>query len=158
MSTPSRTTAYRTCPLCEATCGLEITVDNGEIGRIRGDRADVFSKGYICPKGSTLKQLHDDPDRLRQPLVRKDGVLVATTWAEAFEAVAAGLQRIQSTHGRDAVALYLGNPNAHTLAGTVMGVPLIKALGTKNLYSASTVDQMPRHVACGLLFGIGSML
>ena len=51
------------------------------------------------------------------------------------------------------MALYLGNPNAHTLAGSVMGVPLIKALGTKNLYSASTVDQMPRHVACGYLFG-----
>ena len=147
------TTHFRTCPLCEATCGLAIEVDDGEVRRIRGDRDDVFSKGYLCPKGTTLGHLHDDPDRLRTPLVRRDGRLEPATWDEAWEAVAEGLGRVQEQHGRDAVALYLGNPNAHTLAGAVMGVPLIKALGTKNLFSASTVDQMPRHVACGLLFG-----
>ena len=146
-------THFRTCPLCEATCGLEVEVVDGAVRRIRGDMEDVFSKGYLCPKGSTLKQLHEDPDRLRQPLVRKDGVLSPATWDEAYAAVAEGLGRVQAEHGRDAVALYLGNPNAHTLAGSIMGVPLIKALGTKNLYSASTVDQMPRHVACGLLYG-----
>ncbi|HKZ24726.1 MAG TPA: hypothetical protein VJ398_02940, partial [Acidimicrobiia bacterium] len=63
-------TAFRTCPLCEATCGLEIEIENEKVKRIRGDRADPFSKGFICPKGSTLKQLHEDPDRLRSPMVR----------------------------------------------------------------------------------------
>ena len=152
-TTSGTSTHFKTCPLCEATCGLEVEVVDGAVRRLRGDMEDVFSKGYLCPKGSTLKQLHEDPDRLRQPLVRKDGVLSPATWDEAYAAVAEGLGRVQAEHGRDAVALYLGNPNAHTLAGSVMGVPLIKALGTKNLYSASTVDQMPRHVACGLLFG-----
>ena len=77
-------TAYRTCPLCEAGCGLEISLEGEAVTRIRGDRDDVFSRGYICPKGSTLRQLHDDPDRLRTPLVRRDGVLVPATWDEAF--------------------------------------------------------------------------
>ena len=77
-------TAYRTCPLCEAGCGLEITVHGGHVTRIRGDRDDVFSHGFICPKGSTLKQLHEDPDRVRTPLVRRDGELVEATWDEAF--------------------------------------------------------------------------
>ena len=83
MAVPESTStrlAYRTCPLCEAGCGLEITVRSTggavEVGRIRGDTADVFSHGYICPKGSTLKQLHEDPDRLRKPLVKRDGVHV----------------------------------------------------------------------------------
>lgn len=143
----------RTCPLCEATCGLEITVRDGAIARIRGDRDDVFSKGFICPKGSTLKQLHSDPDRLRTPLVRRDGELVEATWDEAFEAVAAGLGRIWADGERDAVALYLGNPTAHSLAGALFVGPLVKALQTRNVFSASTVDQMPKHVSSGYLFG-----
>ncbi len=144
---------YRTCPLCEATCGLEIAHRDGEIVRIRGDRDDPFSRGYICPKGTTLGKLFDDPDRLREPLVRRDGALVPATWDEAFAAVAEGLGRIWADDDRDAVALYLGNPNAHTVAGAIMGRPLIMALGTHNVYSASTVDQMAMHASAGHMFG-----
>lgn len=147
------TTHYRTCPLCEATCGLELTVRDGEVVRIRGDRDDVFSKGFICPKGTTLGKLHQDPDRLRTPLVRRDGVLVEATWDEAYAAVAEGLGRIWADGDRDAVAVYLGNPTAHSLAGAMFAGPLIKAVGTKNVFSASTVDQMPKHVSSGYLFG-----
>src|SRR5215218_1753292 len=137
------TTHFRTCPLCEATCGLEVTVEDGAVRRIRGDRDDVFSKGFICPKGSTLKQLQDDPDRLRAPLVKRDGVHVEVSWEEAFAAVAAGLGRVWADGDRNAVALYLGNPSVHSLAGTAMAKPLVQAFATQNLYTASTVDQMP---------------
>src|SRR5438067_9991043 len=149
------TLAYRTCTLCEATCGLEIEVkDDGAIGRIRGDQADVFSHGYICPKGSTLKQLHEDPDRLRTPLVRgDDGQLHPATWDEAFAEVERRLPPIMEEHGRDSVAVYLGNPNVHNLAGTTYLRPLIRALGTTNVYSASTVDQRPKEISSGLLYG-----
>src|SRR5215216_5165041 len=75
-------TAFRTCPLCEAGCGLEITVVDDRVTRIRGDRDDVFSHGFICPKGSTLKQLHEDPDGLRRPLVKRDGEFVEVDWDE----------------------------------------------------------------------------
>src|SRR5215213_333733 len=109
------TTHFRTCPLCEATCGLEVVVDEGRAVRIRGDRDDVFSHGYICPKGSTLKQLHEDPDRLRRPLVKRDGVHVEVDWAEAWAEIERGLLGVIDRHGRDAVAVYLGNPSAHSL-------------------------------------------
>jgi anaerobic selenocysteine-containing dehydrogenase len=111
---------YRTCPLCEATCGLEIEIkDDGAVGRIRGDREDSFSHGFICPKGSTLKQLHEDPDRLRTPLVRdENGELQPASWEEAFAEIERRLVPIMEEHGRDAVANYLGNPNVHNLAGT----------------------------------------
>jgi anaerobic selenocysteine-containing dehydrogenase len=144
---------YRTCPLCEATCGLEIEVRDGKVARIRGDRDDVFSRGFICPKGSTLQRLHEDPDRLRAPLVRRDGVHVEVSWEEAFAEIDRRLAEVRAQHGPDAVAVYLGNPNAHTLGGTVFTRPLLRALGTKNLFSASTVDQMPRHVSSGLMYG-----
>ena len=108
--------AFRTCPLCEAGCGLEISIKGSEVVRIRGDMNDVFSKGYICPKGSTLKQLHEDPDRLRQPLVMRDGKHVEVSWEEAWEVVNRGLTDVINTHGRESIGAYLGNPGAHNLA------------------------------------------
>ena len=151
-------TAFRTCPLCEAGCGLEIGLapaGNGDerVTRIRGDREDVFSHGFICPKGSTLKQLHEDPDWLRRPLVKRDGAFVEVGWDEAFAEVEARLLPIVEEHGRDAAAIYVGNPNAHSLAGLLYLRPLIRALGTTNVYSASTVDQRPKEISSALMFG-----
>ncbi|MCU1354846.1 MAG: molybdopterin oxidoreductase [Acidimicrobiales bacterium] len=148
-------TAIRTCPLCEAGCGLELTVVDGAVTRIRGDRDDVFSHGFICPKGSTLRQLHDDPDRLRTPLVRRDGELVPATWDEAFAAAAGKLTAVIDAHGREALGVYVGNPNAHNLSGLLYLKPLLKALGTRNVFSASTVDQRPKELASAWLFGGG---
>ena len=150
-------TAYRTCPLCEAGCGLEIGlagVDGDEsVTRIRGDRADVFSHGFICPKGSTLKHLHDDPDWLRRPVVKRDGRFVEVTWDEAFAEIERRLLPLVDAHGPDTTAIYLGNPNAHSLSGLLYARPLIRALGTTNVFSASTVDQRPKEVSSGLMFG-----
>jgi anaerobic selenocysteine-containing dehydrogenase len=146
-------TAYRTCPLCEAGCGLELTVRQGAVTRIRGDRDDVFSHGFLCPKGSTLRHLHDDPDRLRRPLVKRNGVHVEVDWPEAWAAVEAGLMGVIERHGRESVAMYLGNPSAHNLSAMLYNRPLIQAIGTKHRYSASTVDQMPRQVAAAYVFG-----
>ncbi len=146
-------TAFRTCPLCEAGCGLEITVKGGQVTRIRGDQADVFSHGFICPKGSTLKQLHDDPDRLRKPLVRRDGVHVEVEWDEAWHLIADRLPAIARDHGRESIAVYLGNPSAHSLSAMLYNRSLLTALGTRRRFSASTVDQMPRQVAAGYVFG-----
>ena len=148
-------THIHTCPLCEATCGLRIETDNGHIESIRGDDEDVFSRGFICPKAHGLKALHEDPDRLRRPLVRRDGELREATWAEAWQAVEDGLAPLLEQHGRNAVAVYLGNPSAHNLAANVYAPVFLKALGSQNVYTASTVDQMPKQVAAGLMFGAG---
>jgi anaerobic selenocysteine-containing dehydrogenase len=146
-------TAYRTCPLCEAGCGLEVSVRGPQVVRIRGDRDDVFSHGYLCPKGSTLKQLHDDPDRVRRPLVKRGGVHVEVDWAEAWAEVEIGLRGVIERHGRESVAVYLGNPSAHSLSAMTFNRSLLQGIGTRQRYSASTVDQMPRQVAAGYVFG-----
>ena len=146
-------TAIRTCPLCEAGCGLEITVTDLTISRIRGDRADVFSRGFICPKGSTLKQFHEDTDRLRRPVVKRDGAFVEVDWDEAFATIEAGLMPILAAHGRDASAVYLGNPGAHNMGPLMFNRNLIQALGTRNRFSASTVDQRPKELSASLMFG-----
>jgi anaerobic selenocysteine-containing dehydrogenase len=151
----SETVHYRTCPFCEATCGLEVTIRDDEVVSVRGDDEDVFSHGFICPKSQGLKGLHEDPDRLTKPLVRRDGELVEVGWDEAFAEVDRGLSAVLAEGGRDAVAVYLGNPSAHSLGPMIYGPAFSKALGSKNIYSASTVDQMPKQVSAGLMFGGG---
>lgn len=146
-------TAYRTCPLCEATCGVEVTLEDDSVKVIRGDRDNPFSAGFICPKGTTLGRLHADPDRVRQPLIKREGRFSEASWAEALAEIHRRLGEIRSAHGNDAVALYFGNPNAHGFHNSLALRPFAKALGTRNIYSATTVDQMPKHVACGYLFG-----
>jgi anaerobic selenocysteine-containing dehydrogenase len=146
-------THYRTCPFCEATCGLEIETEGREVVSVRGDADDVFSRGFICPKAYGIKQLNEDPDRLTTPLVRRDGELVAATWDEAFEEIDRRLSPIIAEHGKNAVAVYLGNPNAHNLSAITHGPAWLRVLGTHNLYSASTVDQMPKQVSSGYMFG-----
>ncbi len=146
-------THYVTCPLCEATCGLEVTTKGEEVVRIRGDQKDVFSQGFICPKGSTLKQLYQDPDRLTAPMIKRDGRFEPATWDEAFAEIADRLPAISARDGKNSVGMFLGNPNVHTLAGQLYLRPVIQAVGSENIFSASTVDQMPKHVTSGLMWG-----
>ncbi|MEU3729133.1 molybdopterin oxidoreductase family protein [Streptomyces sp. NPDC033538] len=146
-------TALRICPLCEATCGLALTIDGTTVTAARGDRDDVFSRGFVCPKGASFGAADADPDRLRTPLVRRDGELREATWEEAFDAVAAGIRPVVERYGPHSVGIVLGNPNVHTVAGALYPAVLRGALGTRSLFTASTLDQMPKHVSSGLLFG-----
>jgi len=145
--------ARHICPLCEATCGLQITVEGDRVTAVRGDADDVFSNGFICPKGVAIGDLHHDPARLRTPMVRDGGELRPATWDEAFDRIRAGLTQAIRAGGPDAVAVYLGNPNAHNVTSTFYLPALVRALGTRYRFSASTVDQMPQQVALGLMYG-----
>src|SRR5438876_2430090 len=145
--------SYATCPLCEATCGLEIETRGREIISIRGDAQDVFSHGYLCPKANSLKELQTDPDCIREPMVRRDDKWISVSWDEAFAEIERGLMPILQEYGRDALAVYVGNPNAHNIASLLYLPALLHAAKTHNFFSASTVDQMPKQVTAGLMFG-----
>ena len=146
-------TEFRTCPICEATCGLALTLEGDRVVSIRGDADDVFSRGFVCPKGAAVRELHSDPDRLTTPLIKtSDGEFREASWDEAFELIDARLKPILESD-RNAVAQYRGNPNAHNLDNMLYGQVLARALGTRNLYSASTVDQFPKQLASGYMFG-----
>lgn len=148
-------TTYRICSFCEATCGLELEVDREarRLVSVRGFREDVLSDGYLCPKAVALKDLDEDPDRLRQPLVRRGGNLEPATWDEAFAEIKRRIRPILKEHGGGGVGIYVGNPTAHKPSLSLAHGALMRALGTPHMYSASTLDQMPRHVAAGLMYG-----
>src|SRR5471032_2026839 len=127
--------AHRICPFCEASCGLEIEHEGGRVLRVRGDAADVFSAGFLCPKAVALKDLHEDGDRLRTPLIKRDGRHVEASWDEAWAEIERRLPPVIARGGADAVATVLGNPVAHKMGLMLYFPRLAKALGTRNLFS-----------------------
>lgn len=144
---------YRACNLCEASCGLEISVESNRIIGIRGDHADPISQGYACPKGIAWQDLHNDPDRLRQPIRRTPDGWEQIGWDDALDHVADRLLAVRRAHGGEAIGFYLGNPITHGWGPIVLIPMLLKAIGTRQRYSAASVDQQPQHLLSLLLFG-----
>jgi anaerobic selenocysteine-containing dehydrogenase len=143
------------CNICEAICGLRITIEDDRVTGVRGNPDDPLSRGHICPKGVSIGDLHHDPDRLRRP-VRRDratGEWHEIGWDEALDLVADGIADTINRHGKDAVGVYLGNPNAHSLGFATHGVAMVKSLRTRNRFSATSVDQLPHQLVASLLFG-----
>ncbi len=145
-----------TCPLCEAMCGLQVRIDGDEVADIRGNPDDVWSRGHICPKGTSLAHLHTDPDRLRQPMVRTPNGHVPVSWDDAYAEVERVLRPVLERHGAEAVTVYVGNPVAHNLGlsthiGALIG--MAQAAGMPSYYSPGTVDQWPLNLVSALLFG-----
>ncbi|MFQ5399304.1 MAG: molybdopterin oxidoreductase family protein [Anaerolineae bacterium] len=153
MSNSHIRTHYRTCNLCEAMCGLEIKVDGGRILSIRGDKHDPLSQGHICPKATALEDIYHDPDRLKRPVRRTAAGWEEISWEEAFDEVVGHIKRIQSEHGRNAIGVYLGNPNVHNVGLMLYNAPFVRTLRTRNRFSATSVDQLPHHVAAYTMFG-----
>lgn len=153
MTNQHETVHHRSCNLCEAICGLEIRVKNGEITSIRGDEKDPFSRGHICPKAVALQDIHNDPDRLRHPMRRTANGWERLSWDAAFDLAGERLRAIQDTHGRDAVAMYVGNPAVHNYGNLIYGPPLLRALKSKNRFSATSVDQLPHQMVAWFMFG-----
>jgi anaerobic selenocysteine-containing dehydrogenase len=152
MSGATSSAHTRTCPLCEAMCGIEVFVEDGRVTKIRGNEHDVWSKGYICPKGTALHHLHDDPDRLRRPLIRSDnGSFREASWNEAFEEVERRLAPVLETP--EALAVYAGNPIAHNFSLSRYIGAFIQLTGISAIYSGGTVDQWPKNVVSALMYG-----
>jgi anaerobic selenocysteine-containing dehydrogenase len=146
-------TRYITCVLCEASCGLQVTLQDGHIEDLRGHADDPLSRGHICPKAFALKDIHDDPDRLRRPVRKIRGEWVEVSWHEAIDHTARRIHEIQERDGNNALGIYLGNPNVHSLGALTHGIQMVRALRTRNVFSATSVDQLPHQVMAWALYG-----
>ncbi len=145
---------YRTCNLCEAMCGMVVTVDGGAITDIRGDRDDVLSRGHICPKGPAMRELYEDPDRLRRPMRRGAEGFSPAGWDEAIAEAADRIHEVQARHGKNAVGVYLGNPTVHNHGAILGAQALFSALRTRNRFDANSQDANPKLYASMMMYGI----
>ena len=143
---------FRTCHICEAMCGVVIEHQDGQVLSIKGDKQDPLSKGHVCPKVMGLKDVHEDPDRLRRPVKRVGQEFVEISWEEAFATIEENVKRVRREHGPDAVGVYVGNPTVHTPA-LVLIPPFIHAMGARQRFSATSVDQLPHMLANLEMFG-----
>ena len=144
---------YRSCNLCEAICGLVIEHKNGEILSIKGDPEDPLSKGHICPKAVALQDIYHDPKRLKKPVKRTANGWQEISWQQAYKEVGENIKKLQSEYGKDAIALYQGNPSVHNYGTLLFSGGLRRALSTKNKYSATSLDQLPHQYVAQLMFG-----
>jgi anaerobic selenocysteine-containing dehydrogenase len=151
-------THYRNCNICEAMCGLEINYQDQQIISIKGDQLDPFSQGYNCPKALALEDFYTDKDRLKTPIKRTESGWQAISWDDAFTEIVENFKHIQQQHGKNALAVYLGNPNAHSLGNALFLKPFMKSLGTINRFSSASADQLPHHVAANFMFGAGMLI
>lgn len=153
-----KSSASATCPLCEAICGINVDIEDNKITRIRGNPDDPFSRGYICPKGVALEDLQHDPDRLRKPLRRTPNGWTEISWDDALAEAGDKIGEIQERYGRDAAGLYVGNPTAHSYSAVLYGILLRQVLGSKRVFSANSVDTLPRLLTSLTLFGSQTLL
>lgn len=161
MNTNSIKTFFRACNLCEAICGLKIEYDvvNNKLISIKGDSDDPLSKGHICPKGVSITDIYFDPHRLKKPILKNhDGNWEEVSWEQAIQYTKENIWKIQHQYGHDAIGVYLGNPNVHNYGAQFYGSKFIKWLKTKNIFSASSVDQFPHHFVSYHLLGHHSLL
>ena len=144
---------FRTCNLCEAMCGLEIHVVDNAVTRIEGDKNDPFSRGHICPKAVAMKDIYSDPNRLKTPVRRTTNGWEAISWNAAFTEIVAKTKEIQAKYGNNAVGVYQGNPSIHNWGTTLNSANFFRLLKTKNMFSATSADQLPHHFAAWQMFG-----
>lgn len=147
-------THIRTCPLCEAMCGLAIEVKAGTVTGIRGNRDDVWSRGHLCPKGTSLGGVHHDPDRIRRPMIKVDGQWREVSWDAAFRRCTELLTPVIERHGIGAVTAYTGNPLAHSFSLARYAGILLGMSGIPVTYSPGTVDQWPKNLSSHLMYGL----
>jgi anaerobic selenocysteine-containing dehydrogenase len=150
---PERREHTFACNLCESVCGMRVSVEAGRVVSVRPDPEDVFSRGHICPKGPALRELHDDPDRLRAPVRRTSSGWEPIAWDDAFELIGRELGAVRARHGRDAVGLYVGNPTVHSHRSALGAQLFTAALGTKNRFDPNSQDSAPRLFACREVYG-----
>ncbi len=148
-------TVHRSCPICEASCGLKLEVDRNanKVLSIRGDEADPRSQGYVCPKSQAMKAIHEDPDRIRHPLRRTEDGFEEISWEEALDEVGKRLKEIRDAHGPDAIGSYIGNPTGHNFGAMLYTAFFMEALGSYRAFNGGSVDQFPKNISCSLLYG-----
>ena len=143
---------HRLCTMSDGACGIILTIKDDKVISIKGDPDDIRSEGYICPKSVGMRELHEDPDRLRKPVQKVDGKWVEIEWDEALKLAASKIYKTQEKYGYDAVAMSTGEPIYHSGGGTLFRNLLAQTLRGK-WFSCSTVDEIPTYYVNQHVYG-----
>jgi formate dehydrogenase len=142
------------CRICEPTCGMIATVEDGKLVQLRPDADHPITKGFSCPKGIEFVHVQNDPDRLLYPMRRTEsGEFERISWDTALDEIGAKLRAIRAAHGGESIGWYAGNPSAFSHSHAIWAGGFVRGLGSKHLYTPNTQDTSSRFVASHLLYG-----
>jgi len=119
------------CPYCGTGCNITVHAKRNEIVRITS-REDTWNEGWLCVKGRFGYRFVSSPDRLRRPLIKKDGAFAEASWEEALDLIAAKFGDIKARHGADSLA-GLSSARCTNEENYVFQKFMRAALGTNNV-------------------------
>jgi anaerobic selenocysteine-containing dehydrogenase len=141
------------CNLCYVNCGLEVAVEDGRIAKVRGDKSNPKSQGYLCNKAARIPFYAHHKDRLTSPLRRRaDGSFEAIPWETAIAEIAERVRRIHAAHGGQSFALYGGGGQGNHAGGAYV-TGLLRALGSRNTFNALAQEKTGDFWVNGRMFG-----
>lgn len=139
------------CGLCHTNCGMKMLVEDGKIQKVKGDPEHPLTRGYLCPKGAYARQVVYSPQRIKHPMVRRNGRFERISWNEALDMIAGKLIEIKEKYGPEAVVQMRGAPvNIEVRDGFVQ---LMAAYGSPNATSPAHLCSTPRRTAMQLVLG-----
>ncbi|MCB9261658.1 MAG: formate dehydrogenase subunit alpha [Flavobacteriales bacterium] len=143
------------CTYCGVGCNLEVSTSNGEILSIQAPYSAEANGGHTCLKGRYAFKFYNHPDRLRTPLIKRNGTFVEATWDEAYNHIASELNRIKAQHGPDSIA---GISSARTPneENYLMQKFIRAVVGTNNIDCCARVCHSPTALGMQRAFGTGA--
>lgn len=141
------------CRICEATCGLVATVENGRVVSLAPDPEHVASRGYACKKGLAQHRVLHSPDRLLHPQKRIGDRWQRISWEQALEEIGAKVRSLVAAHGGDSVSFYLGNPIAFSLLPPILASGFLRGLGSRSFFQTGSQDCNNKFVVAQRMYG-----
>jgi anaerobic selenocysteine-containing dehydrogenase len=141
------------CRICEALCGLEVTVDGGAVRAIEPDEAHVATAGFACLKGLEQHRLYDSPDRLRWPMRRTGQRWERVSWDEALSGIGERVAKIRAERGPSSIAMYVGTAAGFGVLHPIFAQGFMTGLGSKSMYSSATQDCSNKFAVAREMYG-----
>ena len=141
------------CRICEALCGLEVSLENGKITQIRPDENHVATRGFACAKGLKQHHLYNIEDRLMYPLKKVGNKHERISWEQAFQEIGAKIKKIRKDLHPDSIAMYVGTAAGFGVLHPVFAQGFMTGLGSKSMYSSATQDCSNKFAVAHHMYG-----
>ncbi len=141
------------CRICEALCGLEVTVEGDQVVDISPDNDHVATRGYGCLKGLKQHKMYNTPDRLLYPMQRVDGELQRVSWDDALSSIGGKVRELIDNHGPDSIAMYVGTAAGFGVLHPVFAAGFMQGVGSTSMFASATQDCANKFAVAHQVYG-----
>ncbi|NRA42275.1 MAG: molybdopterin-dependent oxidoreductase [Pseudomonadales bacterium] len=146
------TTTHTFCRICEASCGLEATIENGKVSKLSPNKDHIGTLGFSCMKGLHQHKMYDSPDRLKQPLKRVGDHFEPISWSQALAEIGQKVRQLRK-QSEQSVGMYVGTAAGFSMLHPIFAEGFMQGIGSHNIYSSSTQDCANRFASAKEMYG-----